>query len=225
MSKRILIFAPHPDDEILGIGGTILREKRFGAQVGWAIVTKISEMTGWSEEKVNSRESEILSIKNAVKFDDVFEMGFPTTSLDDIPIKSLVKSFSDVINKFQPSDVYIPHYSDVHTDHQVVFDVACSVVKWFRYSCVTRVLAYETVSETDFGLKPNSTFSPNIFVDISDFMDAKLDLLDIYKSEISTPPFPRSKEVVRSLATLRGAASGFRYAEAFQLLRERVCLQ
>ena len=115
----------------------------------------------------------------------------------------------------------IPHRGDVHTDHQVVFDAVGACCKWFRYPSVKRVLAYETLSETEFGLNPQAGFQPNMFVDISLFMERKLELLKIYQSELGEFPFPRSITAVRALAQYRGATSGFEGAEAFMLLRER----
>ena len=82
-------------------------------------------------------------------------------------------------------------------------------------------MAYETLSETDFGLGTDQGFRPNVFVDIEPFLNGKLQAMDIYGSELGAFPFPRSHEVIRALATVRGAAAGFKAAEAFELLRER----
>ena len=103
----------------------------------------------------------------------------------------------------------------------MVFDAASACCKWFRYPSVRRVLAYETLSETEFGLDPDTRFHPNVFVDISAFLERKIELLQIYKSELGHFPFPRSATAVRVLAQYRGANSGFEAAEAFQLLREQ----
>ena len=117
--------------------------------------------------------------------------------------------------------IFVPHPADVHSDHRVVFDAVSACTKWFRYPSVKRVLAYETLSETDFGLGTNQPFRPNVFVDVEHFFIKKLQAMDIYASEVGEFPFPRSHEAIRALATLRGAASGFKAAEAFELLRER----
>jgi len=109
----------------------------------------------------------------------------------------------------------------VHTDHRAVFDAAAACTKWFRYPSVKRVLAYETLSETDFGLGTELGFRPNVFVDISPFLERKLQAMDIYASEIAPFPFPRSQDALRALARVHGTSSGYHAAEAFQLLRER----
>jgi hypothetical protein len=155
-------------------------------------------------------------------FDEVFELKFPTTQLDRVPMSDLVAGISSVFSSFAPEEVFVPHPSDVHTDHRVVFNAAASCTKWFRYPSVNRVLAYETLSETDFGLGTDQGFRPNVFVNIEPYLDDKLRAMDIYASELGEFPFPRSHEAIRALATLRGAASGFKSAEAFELLRERL---
>lgn len=221
MVTKTLVVAPHPDDEVLGVGGTLLRRKAAGAKVAWMIVTAISAQSGWSEEKVKQRADEIMRITELFDFDEVFTLNFPTTQLDRIPMSDLVAGFSNVFSSFKPEEVFVPHPSDVHTDHRIVFNAVASCTKWFRYPSVKRVLAYETISETDFGLGTDQGFRPNVFVDIELFLNDKLRAMDIYASEIGTFPFPRSHEAIRALATLRGAASGFKAAEAFELLRER----
>lgn len=218
---KTIVIAPHPDDEVLGVGGTILRRKANNAKVAWLIVTAISIESGWSEEKVKKRADEIKRVTEQFGFDEVFALNFPTTQLDRVPMNNLVASISDAFRSFQPEEVFVPHPSDVHTDHRMVFDAVASCTKWFRYPSIKRVLAYETLSETDFGLGTVQSFRPNIFINIESFLDGKLRAMDIYASELGEFPFPRSHEAIRALATLRGAASGFKAAEAFELLRER----
>lgn len=219
---KTIVIAPHPDDEVLGVGGTLLRRKAEGDKVAWLIVTTISVELGWNEQKVEQRADEIKRVKELFGFDEVFTLNFPTTQLDRIPISDLVAGISNVFNLFEPEEVFVPHPSDVHTDHRIVFDAVASCTKWFRYPSVKRVLAYETLSETDFGLGTEQGFRPNVFVNIEPFLNDKLRAMDIYTSEVGVFPFPRSKEAISALAALRGAASGFKAAEAFELLRERL---
>lgn len=219
---KTIVIAPHPDDEVLGAGGTLFRRKAEGAELAWLIVTSISTTMGWSEEKVARRSQEIKKIASLFGFSEVFELNFPTARLDQIPISDLVAGISDAFKRFEPTEVFLPHPSDVHTDHRIVFDAAASCTKWFRYSSVKRVLAYETLSESDFGLVASPRFTPNYFVDIEPFLEHKLQAMAVYESELDDFPFPRSYEAIRALATLRGAASGSKAAEAFELFRERV---
>ena len=219
---KTIVVAPHPDDEVLGVGGTLLRRKAEGAKVAWLIVTAISAETGWSEEKVRQRSDEINRVRELFCFDEVFMLNFPTTQLDRVPMSELVKAVSDVFSSFQPTEVFVPHSSDVHTDHRIVFDAVASCSKWFRYPSIKRILAYETISETDFSLGGGESFRPNVFINITQFITGKLKAMSIYSSEVGAFPFPRSNEAIRSLASLRGAASGCDAAEAFMLLKEIV---
>ena len=218
---NIIVIAPHPDDEVLGVGGTLLRRKAEGAKIAWLIVTSISVQAGWSKEKVQERADEIQQVKALFDFDEVFSLDFPTTQLDRVSMSDLVSKISDVFRLFEPEEVFVPHPSDVHTDHRIVFDAVASCTKWFRYPSVKRILAYETLSETDFSLGTDQSFRPNVFVDIESFINKKLQVMDIYKSELKKFPFPRSHDAIKALATIRGAASGYKAAEAFELLRER----
>lgn len=218
---KTIVIAPHPDDEVLGVGGTLLRRKSEEAKVAWLVVTGISVESGWREEKVKARANEIKRVTEFFDFDEVFTLNFPTTQLDRIPMSDLMAGISAVFKSFAQKEVFVPHPSDVHTDHRMVFNAAASCTKWFRYPSVKRILAYETLSETEFSLGTDLGFRPNVFVDIEAFLDGKLRAMDIYASELGAFPFPRIHEAIRALAALRGAASGFKAAEAFELLRER----
>lgn len=221
MSTRVLIVAPHPDDETLGCGGTILRLAKEGAQIAWLLVTAVSEQAGYESKDVRQREDEISRVSELFGFKRVFRPRLPTTRLDTMPMADLVKVFYVVFKEFQPEQVYLPSPLDVHTDHRMVFNAGVACSKWFRHPSVRRVLSYETLSETEFSLETHNWFRPNCFVDISEFLERKLEVMSVYQSEIRPYPFPRSLESIRALATLRGATAGFNAAEAFQLLLER----
>ncbi len=217
---KTIVIAPHPDDEVLGVGGTLMRRKAEGGKIAWLIVSGITAEAGWSEDKIKHRADEINCVSTLFGFDSVFELNFPATQLDQVTMSDLVAAISNVFKTFEPEEVFVSHPSDVHTDHRIVFDAVASCTKWFRYSSIKRVLAYETLSETDFGLGTNQAFRPNVFINIEPYLAEKLRAMDIYASELGVFPFPRSHEAIRALATLRGASSGFKAAEAFELLRE-----
>ncbi|SNZ20127.1 PIG-L deacetylase family protein [Cohaesibacter gelatinilyticus] len=220
--KKTIIVAPHPDDEVLGAGGTLLRRKRDqGAQIAWLIITGISETAGWPAERVAERNAEIEQVAQFFDFDAVYRLDLPPAQLETLPMSEIVGGVSKAFQEFQPEEVLVPHPADVHTDHRIVFDAVASCSKWFRYPSVKQVMAYETLSETDFGLIGLEPFRPNVFVDISQYLDEKMKAMEIYTSEVGDFPFPRSYEAMRALAMMRGAASGYLAAEAFQLLRSR----
>ncbi len=221
MTTRTLVVAPHPDDEILGCGGTLLRRKAEGAETGWLIVTGIAEKDGWPTERVAQREEEIARVASLIGFDKVFNLRLSATHLDKLPMSELVSGISAIVKSFDPEEILLPHRGDVHSDHRVVFDAVSACTKWFRYPSVRRMLAYETISETEVGMAREAAFAPNFFVDIGDYLGRKLEIMAVYQSELREFPFPRSLKAIRALAEWRGASAGFSAAEAYELMRER----
>ncbi|WP_067984414.1 PIG-L deacetylase family protein [Neptuniibacter pectenicola] len=225
MSNRetVLVIAPHPDDETLGCGGALLRHQFENHEVHWLIVTGMSSEAGFSLDRIKQRCQEINQVADCYGFHSVHELNMPPAGLDDIPLGEMITRISHVVGLVEPTQVYVPFRNDVHSDHRMVFDAVMSATKSFRYPFIKRILAYETISETDFDLKPGAAvFRPNYFVAIDDFLARKLDVLSIYQSELGPFPFPRSIEAVEALSKVRGVQCNSRAAEAFMLLKEIV---
>lgn len=219
--KKVMVVAPHADDETLGCGGTLLRHLAEGDQVFWLVATEVSEEFGFSAERVNSRQQEIHKVAKAYGFKDYKVLRFRPAGLDRYPLGDLIGQFSEVISEFKPEVIYAPFRNDAHSDHAVVFDAVVAASKSFRYPFVKRVLMYETISETDYGMKPESSgFRPNVYVQISELLKRKLEILEIFESELGDFPFPRSQKAVESLAYIRGSQSNSQAAEAFMLVKE-----
>jgi N-acetylglucosamine malate deacetylase 1 len=219
--NKVLVVAPHPDDETLGCGGTLLRLAEQGAQLGWLIVTGLTDH--YSDAQRKERDSTIDRVSAAYDFDKTYSLDLPTTALDTLPMGDIIEVISNAINDFQPDWLLLPHHGDVHSDHRIVFDACAACSKWFRYPSIKRVMSYETLSETDFALPSSGRpiFQPNYFVNISDQLTRKLEIMSLYDSELGEFPFPRSLTALEAQARLRGAQSGYHAAEAFMLLRER----
>ena len=219
--NKVLFISPHPDDETLGCGGTILKHKAAGDKVYWLIITSISEENGYARKAVIRRKREIEMVTARYNFDNAFQLNLPTTKLDTIPRNKLIELVSGVIHDVKPSTVYIPNRNDVHSDHTITFDVVMSSTKTFRCPFIKKILMYEIISETEFApAYLNNAFSPNSFSDISNYLDKKISIMSIYKGEMKNHPFPRSEENLKALATYRGATAGVNYAEAFMVLKE-----
>ncbi len=219
--KTILVVAVHPDDETLGCGGTLLRHKDSGDKIHWIIATDVKESEGFNRDIVKRREGEINKVKELFNFDSINRLGLSTTKVDKYSMKDLTLKISSVINKIKPNIIYLPFKGDVHSDHKYIFDAAYSCTKSFRYPFIKKIYMMETLSETEYSLSTQGDgFVPNVFVDISNYMDQKIEVMKVYKSEIGRHPFPRSERNIRALATYRGATSGFNYAESFMLLKE-----
>lgn len=213
---KTMIIAVHPDDETLGCGGTLLRHKKCNDSTTWAIVTR-------SKDEVfhKNRQEEIKKIRDFYQFDTTEELNFNTSELDQVPEAKLINAFSELINKHQPEILYLPFCHDVHSDHRIVFNAIFSCTKNFRYPFIKKILMMETISETDFTPAIQSQiFNPNVFIDVSDFFEKKLEAFQIYKSEVMANNLPRSLQAINALGAYRGSQIGKRYAEAFQLLKE-----
>ena len=221
LTETVLVIAPHPDDETLGCGGTILKLKAQGASVHWLIVTTIDGVAGFPQERVPVRAREIESVHEAYGFDGVHQCFLPAAALDTMGKGELIGSVGSVIKSVKPDSVYIPYRNDVHSDHAAVFDAAVSAAKTFRSPFVKAIYAYETLSETDFGMRPDDAgFRPNLYEEITAYLDEKISIMSLFDGEMGEFPFPRSEECLRALATLRGAQANCRAAEAFMILKE-----
>ena len=222
MENKVLVIAPHPDDETLGCGGTLLKHISSKDEIHWLIFTNISEIDGWDIDKVKLRIEEIKHVTNAYGFKSVNKLNFPATKLDEIPISDMVKKINSIISNIKPNIVYLNDGNDVHTDHQIAFKANMSSVKSFRHPYIKRILMYETLSETEFTAPlEGNAFQPNVFVDITEFFEQKCEIMSEYGDEVMDPPYPRSLDTIESLAKYRGSRIGVNYAEAFSLLYEK----
>ena len=220
--SNILIVAPHPDDETLGLGGTIAKLVSKGHSLYWLIVTGMTQTDGFSAEQIQNRNKEIDNISNYYKFKAVFRLDYPTTQLNYNILGELITDVGKIVKSIVPDVIYLPCPFDVHSDHYFVFEAMKAVSKWFRYPSVKKILCYETLSETNFNMPSagKGYFIPNVYEDITPFLDRKVQAMQIYPSEINQHPFPRSIQAIEALAVLRGSECGCKYAEAFMLLKE-----
>lgn len=220
--STVLVVAPHPDDETLGCGGTLLRHRANGDEVHWMIVTTMTRMGGYFPDQTAKRNAEIDRVGARYDFASTHRLGFPTAQLDKVPRRDLVEKFATTVANISPEIVYLPSPGDVHDDHLVVFEACSAVLKWTRSPSVRRILIYETLSETELAISDHrGTWRPNAYVDISDHLNGKIAAMRLYGSELGSFPFPRSEGAIRALAAFRGAASGFVAAEAFKILLDR----
>ncbi len=215
--NKILVIAVHPDDETLGCGGTLLRHKADGDEIHWLIGTKTQEINPFYK----IREKEIEKVSKLYDFNSVHNLHLKTMQVDEYTMSELIGKISKVINEVKPNIIYLPFKGDVHSDHRSIFEAAYSCTKSFRYPFIKKIYMIETLSETEFAPSTKEdSFIPNVFVDITDFMNKKLEIMKVFHSEMAEHPFPRSEKNLSALATFRGATAGCEYAESFVLLKE-----
>ena len=217
--KRILVVAPHPDDETLGVGGTIAKYSAQGDEV-FVLMVSGHLPPIYSRKAYEETVSEAYSAFSVLGVKESEFLEIPATMIGDQPLHEVNARISKVVNDFNPHIVLCP-YPDRHIDHRLVFD---SVMVATRPVGVGKdikiVAAYETLSETHWNaphIEPN--FTPNWVVDISDHISKKLNALECYKSQISEFPGPRSIEAVEALAKFRGTQAGFGYGEGLHIVR------
>jgi len=221
--KKVLVVAVHPDDETLGCGGTLLKHKAKGDELYWLIATDALKELGPQSSVIKQGKREIGQVSKSYGFKGVYEMSLPVKEVDMIPVSQLVEKIAKVIQEVRPEVIYLPFHADVHSDHRYFFQAIFSCLKTFRSPYIKTVLMMETISETEFApALTGNAFIPNYFVDISDYFNAKLKIMSIYKDEIQKHPFPRSEENIKALAIFRGAMANCKFAESFMLLKEIV---
>lgn len=215
---NVLIVSPHPDDETLGGGGTVLRLISEGNSVSWLNITGVENSSKFSEEFVQKRRVQLKEVEEYYRFQKVYNFNLMTTKLEGYDSSEVINKISTVFQEVRPEMLILPDYNDAHSDHKKVFEWCHACSKIFRFPYIKQIMTMEIISETDFG-RPEDPFHPNYYVDITDYMEDKIKALEIYDTELGEPPFPRSIENVKSLAAIRGSAAGVRYAEAFRLIK------
>jgi len=221
--KRVLVMSPHADDETLGMGGTISRLVDEGCAVTVAVLTgpgtephPLFPSSSWETVRAEAKRAfEILGV-NSYRF-----YNLPAVLVPNMPVHEVNRLVRDCIEEFKPEALYLPFLWDLHLDHRSIFYASivgsrpCSELG----RSIRQIYAYETMSETHWApLEP--PFTPNHFVDISDYLDRKLEALACYESQIRPAPDARSLDVIQALAKWRGGLVGCFASEAFMLVRE-----
>jgi LmbE family N-acetylglucosaminyl deacetylase len=222
--NKVLVVAVHADDETLGCGGTLLKHKAQGDEIYWLLLTgpTHNHPSQFTDERIQTRKEIVDCIRDAYGFDGLEYLELPTQLLHTLDLRDIIKKISEVFKRIQPNVIYTMFANDVHSDHRVAFDAVYSCTKSFRYPFIEKIYMMEALSETEFALSvPAKTFIPNVFVDITDFIDRKLEIMQMYPKEVMQEPYPRSLSSIKALARVRGSRAGVMYAEAFQLLYER----
>lgn len=224
MKNKVLVVAVHADDETLGCGGTLLKHKAQGDEIYWMLLTGPTKNHpyGFSDEHIVERSNRVNRIAQAYNFNGLEYLGLPTQLLHALDLRDIIQKISEVFKRIQPNIIYTMFANDVHSDHRVAFDAVYSCTKSFRYPFIEKIYMMETLSETEFALSvPAKTFIPNVYVDISEYIDKKIEIMQMYPKEVMAEPYPRSLSSIKAQARLRGSRAGVMYAEAFMLLYER----
>ena len=208
------MVAAHPDDEILGCGGTLLRHARNGDQIFVCVVTAAHSGT-WPEEYIERKVTESKKVDQILGTKKRFFCNFPTVKLNTIPTGEFNSKISKVIDEVNPDIVYTHYENDINKDHQLVYEAVMVGTRPIKRKI--KVRCFETLSASEWNNKP---FSPNMYIDVGEFIEKKVQLFRIYESEVMDHPHPRSPEGIRILAAKRGMDVCSHYAEAFIVVRD-----
>jgi LmbE family N-acetylglucosaminyl deacetylase len=221
-----LIIAAHPDDEVLGCGGTIARftnemKDVFVAILGEGITSRYNKRehadvsTLETLRNSSKRVSEFLGVKELFLYD------LPDNRFDTIPLLDIVKIIEALIDKVKPSTIFTHHGGDLNIDHSIIHRATLTATRPVAGQSIKQVYAYEVPSSTEWAFDQFSqVFRPNVFIDIGTTLEKKIKAMELYESEVHPFPHPRSPEALRALAMRWGAAAGLEAAEAFDLIRE-----
>lgn len=219
MKNNILIIVAHPDDEILGVGGTILKHLEDKDEVNILILSD-GETSRDKNINIKKKETEARSAAKLLKIKNIFLEKFPDNQFDSIPLLKITKKIEKIINKVKPNIIYTHHAYDLNIDHRLTFQAVLTACRPQPNFCVKKILTFETLSSTEWQLKDkNNLFCPTEYNDITNFIDRKIEILKIYKNELREYPHPRSTKGVKILAQFRGIEVGYKYAEAFQIIK------
>lgn len=212
---KVLVFAPHNDDEVLGVGGTIAKYAAEGHKVYICEVT-----SGKDQKRLNRIRSEALAAHKVLGVTETIFLDLPVIGLANIPTKELNQAMHDTVDKIKPDVAYIPHRGDMHLDHKMVAESAMVALRPVNSPQLKAIYSYETLSETEWNIPSvDNIFIPNVWNDITDTINKKLEAMKCYKSQLYEFPHPRSLKAIKSLSKLRGSTVCVNNAESFMLIR------
>jgi len=221
----ILIIAAHPDDEVLGCGGTIGRLRQEGhelfvAILGEGVTSRYAQREEADKKLLEELQEKTRDVATILGAKDVFLYNLPDNQFDTVPMLNIVKIIEELVYRLRPEVVYTQHGGDLNIDHTVTFRATLTATRPMAGCPVKDLYAYEVPSSTEWAFQRLETaFQPNVFVDISATIDTKIRAMQKYDSEARKFPHPRSPEALRAIARRWGSVVGFECAEAFELIR------
>ncbi|QUM77850.1 PIG-L family deacetylase [Moritella sp. 24] len=218
--KSILVVAAHPDDEVLGCGGSIARHIDNGDSVSVIFMTNgVSARCGSGDKESIIRQQSATSALNILGVSSIFFEDCPDNMMDKLSLIEVVKKVELVINKVNPEIIYTHFSDDLNIDHRITHQAVMTACRPQCAYSVKEIYCFEVPSSTEWNSYSSHKFNPNFFVDISDFWSKKEKALLEYKEEMRAFPHSRSIKAIEALAILRGANVGLEKAESFQIER------
>tara|TARA_Y100000590_G_scaffold434999_1_gene553908 strand:- start:658 stop:1344 length:687 start_codon:yes stop_codon:yes gene_type:complete len=216
--NKILIVAAHPDDEILGCGGTILKFRK-NSEINVIFMTDGTSARGINIKEKKKRRSNCEKLFKYLKINKPLFFNFPDNQMDKVPLLKIIKKIELLIKKIKPDTIFT-HYSEcLNIDHRITCQAVLTACRPLKKNPVKKILSFEILSSTEWSKNKNKSFEPNYFIDISKEFKNKINALKFYKKELRKYPHSRSIKGVETLARFRGISCGVNYAEGFYLNR------
>ncbi len=219
MNKSVLVVAAHSDDEALGCAGTMIKHVAQGDEVHLLFMTDGVGSRKVKDNDVNERLTSAQKAAEIMQVSSLTNLDFPDNKMDTVALLDVTQAIEEKIAELQPEIIYTHHIGDLNIDHQITHKAVMTACRPQPGFCVKEIYAFEVLSSTEWqtpGLKP---FIPNVFVDITDYIESKRKVLNAYMVEMRQVPHSRSIENIISQASVRGNAVGLEYAESFCLVR------
>lgn len=220
--NRIIVVAPHADDEIIGCGATIAKHIEQGDEVVIIIATNASMGASelFSKEDIQQVREEALEAHKLLGVKETVFLEFPAPALNAYPEYKISLELSKVFQRFCPTHLYLPHPGDIHQDHKAIYRASLVAARPQGADKINKIYCYETLSETEWTPMQERPFVPNHFIDVTSVFHKKEEAMKCFKSQIKTFPHSRSLETFEALAKYRGATVGVERAEAFVVERQ-----
>jgi len=220
MNKIILIVAAHPDDEVLGCGGTIAKHVADGDLVHLVFMSDgVSSRADPSKLNLKRRLEASKSAQSILGISSTHYLEFPDNRMDSVPLLDIVQKLEVIINQIKPSIIFTHHHGDLNIDHQLTYSAVMTACRPLPDSTVCEIYGFEVLSSTEWSTTQQSQFIPNFFVDITKYMSVKINSLKEYEEEMRAIPHSRSIKHVKVIAQHRGYSIGVEMAEGFEVYR------
>lgn len=218
-NKKILVIAAHPDDEVLGMGGTLA--KLFSNNRLDILLLSDGEKSREIRLDVLKRQQQAQTVAKKLEVDNLWLENLPDNQFDTWPLLKIVKVIEKYLLKTKPEIVYTHHQFDLNIDHQITFKAVLTACRPQPNYMVKKIISFEVLSATEWQSKDNNqVFLPNLYINIVKTVDKKVELMKIYKDELRQWPHPRSLKGIKTLAEYRGMEIGVKFAEAFKIVRQ-----
>jgi LmbE family N-acetylglucosaminyl deacetylase len=220
VKRTVLVVAAHTDDEALGCGGTIARHVDDGDSVYAVFLADgVSSRQGSDNRALDTRNAAAVKAHDILGIEKAYMLGFPDNRMDSVPLLDVVKELENVVSEVQPQVIYTHHCGDLNVDHRITHQAVLTACRPLPGSSVREIYAFEILSATEWKTPGADTFIPSLSVDISPYLDKKIEALSAYELEMRDEPHARSIANARRLAQLRGNSVGLPAAEAFSVVR------